>query len=119
MRMSGMATRRSQLVATTALLVFACESMSPAAETIGPLPAGVKPVVQTDNGSGYISQEFKKVLTENGLGHIRITPHCPEENGLVERTHRTLGEVLNEMELTDLEQARARIAQGVRWYNEG
>jgi transposase InsO family protein len=89
-----------------------------AQRAIEKLPAGVKPVVQTDNGSGYISQEFKKVLTENGLGHIRITPHCPEENGLVERTHRTLGEVLNEMELTDLEQARARIAEVVRWYNE-
>ena len=49
-----------------------------------------KPLIRSDNGSGYISKEFKVVLTENGLGHHRIKPHCPEENRLIERLHRTL-----------------------------
>jgi putative transposase len=49
-----------------------------------------KPEIRSDNGSGYISKEFKIVLKENGLGHHRIKPHCPEENGLIERMHRTL-----------------------------
>jgi transposase InsO family protein len=44
-----------------------------------------KPEIRSDNGSGYIWKEFKTVLKENGLGHHRITPHCPEENGLNER----------------------------------
>lgn len=82
------------------------------------LPRGTSPVIQTDNGSGYISQEFKKVLTERGLNHMRIRPHCPEENGLVERAHRTLGEILDQMELNDLAEARKKIADVVRWYNE-
>ena len=34
-----------------------------AQRAIEKLPAGVRPIIQTDNGSGYISQEFKKVLT--------------------------------------------------------
>jgi transposase InsO family protein len=89
-----------------------------AQRAIEKLPAGRAPVIQTDNGSGYISQEFKKVLAERGLNHVRIRPHCPEENGLVERTHRTLGEALDAMEFKDLEQARHAVDEVVRWYNE-
>ena len=77
-----------------------------------------KPTIQTDNGSGYVSDEFKRVLSERGLTHMRIHPRCPEENGLVERAHRTFAEVLEEMEFRDWEDARAKIAQIVRWYNE-
>jgi len=36
-------------------------------------------------GSAYISREFGGVLDEYGLSHRRIKPHCPEENGLMER----------------------------------
>ena len=44
------------------------------------LPAA-RPEIQSDNGSGYIAREFLAVLKENGLGHHRIRPHCPEEKG--------------------------------------
>jgi transposase InsO family protein len=77
-----------------------------------------KPIIQTDNGSGYIGEEFKRVLSEHGLTHVRIRPHCPEENGLVERAHRTFAEVLDEMEFRDLGDAREKIAKIGRWYNE-
>ena len=60
-----------------------------------------KPEIRSDNGSGYMSQEFRQVLKENGLGHHRIKPHCPEENGLMERSNRTLREALEGEELTD------------------
>jgi putative transposase len=89
-----------------------------AQRAIEKLPEGRKPVIQTDNGSGYISQEFKRVLAEHGLDHVRIRPHCPEENGLVERTHRTLGEALDALDLDDLDPARTAMDQVVRWYNE-
>lgn len=89
-----------------------------AQRAIETLPEGIRPVIQTDNGSGYVSQEFKKVLSEGGIGHVRIKPHCPEENGLVERAHRTIGEALDQMEFNDLAEARQRIAEVVRWYNE-
>jgi putative transposase len=77
-----------------------------------------KPEIRSDNGSGYISKEFKVVLRENGLGHHRIRPHCPEENGLIERVHRTLREELEGEELTNLLEAERVLGRIVRRYNE-
>jgi putative transposase len=77
-----------------------------------------KPVIQSDNGSGYIAREFLAVLAENGLGHHRIKPHCPEENGTMERAYRTLREALEGEELVNVLQAQDVLARVVRWYNE-
>src|SRR5262249_32995872 len=77
-----------------------------------------KPEIRSDNGSGYVSREFKQVLQENGLGHHRIKPHCPEENGLIERMHRTLREELYGEALTNLLEAERVFARVVRRYNE-
>jgi putative transposase len=77
-----------------------------------------KPVIQSDNGSGYIAREFLAVLAENGLGHHRIKPHCPEENGTMERAYRTIREALEGEELTNLLDAQDVLAKVVKWYNE-
>ena len=77
-----------------------------------------KPMIRSDNGSGYVSQEFRVVLKENGLTHHRIKPHCPEENGLMERANRTIREHLEGEELTNLVQAQAVFARIIRRYNE-
>jgi len=77
-----------------------------------------RPEIRSDNGSCYISREFGAVLDEHELGHKRIKPHCPEENGLMERANRTLGEALEEESLTDYLQAVKAIARLIRWYNE-
>jgi putative transposase len=76
------------------------------------------PEIRTDNGSGYVSQEFRQVLKENGLSHQRIRPHCPEENGLIERSNRTLREALEEVELADILEAEREMARIIRRYNE-
>lgn len=78
----------------------------------------VKPTIRSDNGSCYISREFGGVLDEHELSHHRIKPHCPEENGLMERANRTLGDALECEELTDYHQAVKVISRLVRWYNE-
>ena len=78
---------------------------------------GRKPVVQTDNGSGYISREFKMVLAERGIGHHRIRPHTPEDNSLIERAHRTVGEAIEEYEPETYGQAVECIKKIVRYYN--
>ena len=39
---------------------------------------------------------------EHGLQYDRIKPHCQGENGVVERSNRTLCEALEGEELTDL-----------------
>ena len=100
-------------------------TLSTAAQAaIDTLPKGVdgqpvdKPEIRSDNGSGYISKEFKTVLKENGLGHHRIKPHCPEENGLIERLHRTLREDLEGEALTNLLEAERVFGRIVRRYNE-
>jgi transposase InsO family protein len=83
----------------------------------GELPPGGMPRLRSDNGSCYVSREFRGVLDEHHLGHQRIKPHCPEENGIIERSNRTLREALDGAELTDLLQARDVIAGIVKWYN--
>jgi transposase InsO family protein len=100
-------------------------TLSTAAQTaIDTLPKGeggqpaAKPTIRSDNGSGYISKEFKVVLKENGLGHHRIKPHCPQENGLIERMHRTLREELDGEALTNLLEAETVFGRVVRRYNE-
>jgi len=77
-----------------------------------------KPEIRSDNGSGYISKEFKVVLKENGLGHHRIRPHCPEENGLIERMHRTLREELEGEAMRNLLEADKVFGRIVRRYNQ-
>jgi putative transposase len=77
-----------------------------------------RPLIRSDNGSSYISKEFKIVLQEHGLDHQRIKPHCPEENGLIERSNRTIREILEGEELTNLVQAQAVLARIIRRYNE-
>lgn len=77
-----------------------------------------RPTIRSDNGSCYISREFGGVLDEHELSHRRIKPHCPEENGLMERANRTLGEALECEELTDYLQAVKVIDRLIRWYNE-
>ena len=75
------------------------------------------PEIRSDNGSCYVSREFREVLAQNGLSHQRIKPHCPEENGLVERSNRTLREALEETELTNRQQAEDVLETIIGWYN--
>jgi transposase InsO family protein len=77
-----------------------------------------RPAIRSDNGSCYISREFGAVLDEHELSHRRIKPHCPEENGVMERANRTIGEALEGEELTDYLQAVKAMARIIRWYNE-
>ena len=77
-----------------------------------------RPEIRSDNGSCYISREFKGVLREYELTHQRIRPHCPEENGLVERSNRTLREALEEAEFSNRQEAEQTLERIIRWYND-
>lgn len=76
-----------------------------------------RPEIRSDNGSGYVSREFRQVLAEHELTHQRIKPHCPEENGLMERAYRTLREALEEEEWTDRPGAERVLERVTGWYN--
>jgi transposase InsO family protein len=47
--------------------------------------------VMTDNARNYVdARVFKDALSALGATHLKIRPHCPWQNGKVERLHRTL-----------------------------
>lgn len=55
--------------------------------------AGISQIseVMTDNAKNYsLSKVFKSALAELGAVHVLIRPHCPWQNGKVERLNRTL-----------------------------
>jgi transposase InsO family protein len=76
-----------------------------------------KPEIRSDNGSCYISREFHGVLEHYELTHVKIKPHCPEENGIMERSNRTVREALEEEDLTGRYQAQEVIGRIIDWYN--
>jgi transposase InsO family protein len=78
---------------------------------------GVTPESRTDNGSGFVSKEFRVVLKENGLTHQRIQPHCPEQNGLIERFYRAIQEDLEGDELSKYVATERVMARLVHRYN--
>jgi transposase InsO family protein len=77
----------------------------------------VKPELRSDNGSGYISKEFHGLLEYHGLSHVKIRPHCPEENGIMERSNRTVREALEGEELLNRYQAEEALGKIIEWYN--
>jgi transposase InsO family protein len=96
-----------------------------AAAALATLPKGgdglpiERPEMRTDNGSGYVSWEFRQVLREHGLTQQRIRPHCPEENGVIERNNRTVREALEEEpEPGDVLEAERMLVRIQKRYNE-
>ena len=86
-------------------------------ERRGEIPKHGMPQIRSDNGSCYISRDFRVVLDEHGLCHNTIKPHCPEENGIMERANRTVREALDGQQLTDLYQAQDVMKRIIDWYN--
>jgi transposase InsO family protein len=54
------------------------------------VPIENRSVLLTDNGAGYISQQFNEYLRLVGIRHITASPFHPQTNGKIERYHRTL-----------------------------
>ena len=75
-----------------------------------------KPTIRSDNRSGFICGEFTGLLTHHGLTHHRIKPHCPEENGVVERYNRTMREGIEEHDLSGRYDSEAVIESLVDHY---
>jgi putative transposase len=57
------------------------------------------------------------VLEHYGLTHVKIRPHCPEENGIMERSNRTVREALEEQEPASRYEAEAALGRMIDWYN--
>lgn len=48
--------------------------------------------IRTDQGREFIATVVREYLKEHAIEHRINTPYCPEENGKIERFHRTLNE---------------------------
>ncbi|OJT09466.1 Retrovirus-related Pol polyprotein from transposon TNT 1-94, partial [Trametes pubescens] len=49
-------------------------------------------ILRTDNGGEFINKTWEAYTRKTGLHHEPTTPKNPEQNGLSERGHRTIGE---------------------------
>jgi len=76
--------------------------------------------IRTDNGSEFIPNVVKSFLKENNIEHRLNTPYCPEENGKIERFHRTLNEKALRFGFTSRESLDAmqyRLSLFLHYYN--
>lgn len=78
---------------------------------------GASPEVVTDNGSQFTAKDFKELVRDFSLEHIRIRTYHPESNGKLERFHRSTREALDEEDLRNLGRAREIIGRWVAFYN--
>jgi putative transposase len=79
---------------------------------------GTKPQIVSDNGTQFTAADFKALVRQFEIEHIRIRTYHPESNGVLERFHRSTREELGEQELTSLLHARDVIGRWVKHYNE-
>lgn len=78
---------------------------------------GANPQVVTDNGSQFTAKDFKELVRDFELEHIRIRTYHPESNGRIERFHRSTREALDDLDLHNLGRARQIIGRWVEFYN--
>lgn len=80
---------------------------------------GATPEIVSDNGSQFRAKDFKELVRDFQLEHIRIRTYHPESNGKIERFHRSTRDALEATDLKNLGKAREIIGRWVRFYNEG
>lgn len=102
-----------------------CESMSApdvmdtvndAIEATG-LNRNQMPRLLSDNGSCYISGEFRNYLASVGIKQINGKPCHPQTQGKIERYHRSMKNVIKLENYFSPEDLRAAIAKFVDYYN--
>lgn len=77
-----------------------------------------KPRLITDNGSQFISKDFKEYLRVCGLKHARTSVNYPQSNGKIERFHKTLkSEEIRRTSYLDMNDARRQIEKYIHYYN--
>ncbi|MCL0060105.1 IS3 family transposase [Dehalococcoidia bacterium] len=80
---------------------------------------GARPRIVRDNGSQFITKEWREVIRRFELEEIPIRVRHPESNGRLERYHRSVREEgFGDREAEDFYQARELLGQWVRYYNE-
>lgn len=74
--------------------------------------------ILTDNGTGYRSHAFHRLLHQHGIRHIRTRPYTPRTNGKAEAFIRILQREWAYAFIYPSSHHRARALNGyIRWYN--
>lgn len=75
-------------------------------------------LLRSDNGLVFTSRTYTKLVRDYGLKQEFITPHCPQQNGMVERVIRTLKEqCVHRQRFESLQHASRAIADWIQFYN--
>jgi len=74
-------------------------------------------VLLSDNGAGYISQQFNQYLRLVGIRHITASPFHPQTNGKIERYHRTLKGEINQVPYDMPSELKEAIRAFIEYYN--
>ena len=84
--------------------------------TLGRVPTSF--LLRSDNGLVFTSRSYTALVRSYGLRQEFITPHSPEQNGMVERLIRTLKEqCVHRHRFETLQHASRVISEWVGFYN--
>jgi transposase InsO family protein len=79
---------------------------------------GKKPRIISDNGSQFISKDFKAFIGDKELTHVKTSIRYPQSNGKIESFHKTIkGECVRRKSLLDIGDARKIIDGYIEDYN--
>jgi len=81
------------------------------------VPLENRTVLLSDNGAGYISQQFNRYLRLVGIKHITASPFHPQTNGKIERYHRTLKGEINRVPYDMPGELKEAIKAFIEYYN--
>jgi putative transposase len=75
-------------------------------------------LLRSDNGLVFTSHTYTALVRSYGLKQEFITPHCPQQNGMVERVIRTLKEqCIHRQRLDSIQHATRAIGDWIIFYN--
>lgn len=75
-------------------------------------------LLRSDNGLVFTSRNYTRLVRSYGLRQEFITPHCPQQNGMVERVIRTLKEQCAHRHRFESQQHAVRvIGDWIQFYN--
>lgn len=75
-------------------------------------------LLRSDNGLIFTSRHFTALVRSYGLKQEFITPHCPQQNGMVERVIRTLKEqCIHRHRFESIQHANRVIGDWISFYN--
>jgi transposase InsO family protein len=81
------------------------------------VPVQDRTVLLSDNGAGYISQQFNHYLRLVGLRHITASPFHPQTNGKIKRYHRTIKGEINQVPYEMPSELKEAIKAFIEYYN--